>query len=112
MVITTTSLVRARLAPARIGPEPDPDEKPPPCSHTMTGRLRGPPTAGVDTFNTRQSSLSGRDPERPAPAATVCGAVGPYASASRVSVHGTGLVGGMKRFLLAVVPPYGMPLKM
>jgi hypothetical protein len=29
-----------------------------------------------------------------------------------VSVHGTGFVGGMKRFVPAVVPPYGMPLKM
>ena len=65
MVTTTTSPVRARLVPSSDRPEPDPVEKPPPCSHTMTGRLRPSPSAGVNTFSTRQSSLSagpsGRD---------------------------------------------------
>ena len=71
----------------------------------MTGRLRPLPSAGVKTFSTRQSSLSVRPPPRVPPAPVVCGAVGPYASASRVPVHGDGLTGGMKRFFPAVVAP-------
>ena len=104
MVTTTTSPVRARLVPSTTGREADPVEKPPPCSHTMTGRLRPSPSAGVNTFSTRQSSPSAGPSGREA-APTVCGAVGPQARASRMPVHAAGLVGGMNRFVPAVVPP-------
>src|SRR5215471_690720 len=104
MVTTTTSLVCARLVPSLMAPEPDPLENPPPCSHTNTGRFP-PPRDGVQTFSTRQSSLCA-GPLRP-----VCGAVGPYSSASRTPVHLAGLTGGMNRFAPDVLAPYGIPLK-
>src|SRR5262249_57673435 len=69
-------------------------------------RLR---TGGVNTLSTRQSSPSAGALRRVRPIA--CGAVGPYASASRVSVHGDGFIGARNRFFPAVVAPYGMPLK-
>src|SRR5215510_1418530 len=97
------------LAPSRIASEPVPYEKPPPWSHTITGRPRPAPRAGVHTFRTRQSSASAGALRRAR--ATACGAVGPYARASRMSVQGTGLIGGMNRFFPAVDAPYGMPLK-
>ena len=105
IVTTTASPARASLVPSTMRPEPDPVEKPPPCSHTMTGRFAPLPSAGVNTFSTRQSSLSAGAPVPVAAALTVWGAVEPNASASRVPVHGAGLVGGMKRFLPDVVPP-------
>src|SRR5262245_10901592 len=85
----------------------------------MTGRLRPAPSAGVQTLSTRQSSLSAGRPAaatasgeafRPAPGSR-CGALGPYASASRTAVHLAGATGGMNLFLPAVLAPYGMPLK-
>src|SRR5436309_2177261 len=85
----------------------------------MTGRRRPSPTAGVQTLSARQSSLSAR---RPAPATarsaaarrtpgSVWGALGPNSRASRTPVHFTGLTGGMKRLVPAVLAPYGTPLK-
>src|SRR5579872_3451816 len=50
-------------------------------------------------------------PALPRPPAAVCGAVGPYARASRTSVHFAGFAGGMKRFEPEVSAPYGIPLK-
>src|SRR5882762_805277 len=100
-----------------MGEDPDPVAKPPPCSQTITGRLRTASAAGVKTFRTRQSSSS---LPRPWPDVDGCagrapgflwGALGPYASASRRPVQGAGLVGGMKRCFPLVGPPYGIPLK-
>src|SRR5882724_3994428 len=100
-----------------MGADPDPVANPPPCSHTITGRLRSALTLGVKTFRTRQSSCS---LPRPWPdvdscvaraPGLLCGALGPYASASRTPVQAVGLAGGMKRFVPLVGPPYGMPLK-
>ncbi len=108
MLTTTTLLLWARLTPLYIASEPEPVENPPPCSHTITGRLLLLLNSGVNTFSTRQSSLCSGVPGVPF---VICGAVGPYARASRTPFHCTGLVGGMKRFLAAVVPPYGIPLK-
>ena len=39
---TTTSSLRARLVPSYSSQLPEPPEKPPPCSHTITGRLPAP----------------------------------------------------------------------
>src|SRR6266545_6215585 len=118
MVTTTTSPRRARLAPSVTGEEPEPLLKPPPWHQNITGRLRPSLIAGVQMFSTRQSSLSlGRpaaataigDTDRFAPGC-ICGALGPYAIASRTPAHFAGATGGMKRFLPAVLAPYGMPL--
>src|SRR5271167_806198 len=105
MLTTTTSPVRARLAPSMIGPEPEPVAKPPPCNHTITGRFLPPLKSGVNTFSTRQSSLSSVDPAGGLPVALVWGALGPYESASRTPVHGAGFSGGIKRFFPAVLAP-------
>src|SRR5205823_5373626 len=105
--------------PAVIGEDPDPVAKPPPWHHTITGRLRPSSRAGVQTLSTRQSSLSCGSPApatarsdalRRAPG-SLCGALGPYSSASRTPVHFATGAGGMKRFRPAVFAPYGMPLK-
>ena len=77
MVTTTTSPLCARLVPLMMGPDPEPVEKPPPWSQTITGRFVPPLRAGVNTFSTRQSSLSIGEPGRAFPPAAVCGAVGP-----------------------------------
>src|SRR5579863_4688452 len=96
MVTTTTSPRRARLVPSLSGEEPDPLENPPPWHQNITGRLRPSLIPGVQTFNTRQSSPSaGRfEPETVNPpaagagaAGSRCGALWPYASASRTPVH-------------------------
>src|SRR5262245_53983282 len=94
-------------------PEPEPLENPPPCSQTITGRLRPSFKPGVKTFRTRHSSLCcAGDPAAVVPELSlVCGAVGPNASASRVPVHGDGLTGGLKRLRPLVGAPYGTPLK-
>src|SRR6267378_728542 len=100
-----------------MGEDPDPVAKPPPCSQTITGRLRPAPSPGVKTFRTRQSSSSlprpwpEVDPCAGRAPGLVCGALGPYANASRTPVHGAGLVGSMNRFFPLVGPPYGIPLK-
>ena len=112
-VTTTTSPRRARASPSVIGDEPEPVAKPPPWHHTITGRLRLSPSAGVHTFKTRQSSFSWR---MPAPATarsdvfgavpgSRCGALGPYASESRTPVHLAGSTGGRNRLRPAVLAP-------
>src|SRR5262245_134723 len=55
MVTTTTSCLDAMLTPSYQDEEPEPAEKPPPCSQTRTGRF-APSSAGVQTLSTRQSS--------------------------------------------------------
>src|SRR5688572_33344351 len=84
----------------------------------VTGRFRPSPTAGVQTFSTRQSSPSAGRPAAATASAdvarrvpgSVCGALGPNASASRTPAHFAGLAGAMKRFFPAVLAPYGTPL--
>ena len=88
-----------------MGDEPEPVEKPPPCSQTITGRFRLSPPPCVKTFSTRQSSLAAGRVAGGGPLRRLCGELGPYASASRVPAHGVGFVGGMKRFFPLVVPP-------
>src|SRR5260370_33538898 len=107
MLTTTTLLLWARLTPLYIASEPEPVENPPPCSHTITGRLLLLLNSGVNTFSTRQSSLCSGVPGVPF---VICGAGGPYARASRTPCHCTGLVGGMKRFLTPSGPPHAIPL--
>ena len=119
MLTTTTSPRRARLAPSVTGDEPEPVTNPPPWHQNITGRLRLSFTAGVQMFSTRQSSPSAGSPAaataiadaaRRAPG-SVCGALGPYARASRTPVHFAGAAGGMNRFAPPVLAPYGTPLK-
>src|SRR5664280_2543266 len=55
MVTTTTSPSRASLPPRYMPPEPDPETKEPPWTHTMTGRWP-PSTPGVQMLRLRQSS--------------------------------------------------------
>src|SRR5580704_459661 len=124
MVTTTTSPRCARLVPSLSGDDPEPVAKPPPWHQNITRRLRSllaaGPTAGVQTLSTRQSSPSaGRfSPEMVRPPAgggraaeSRCGALCPYASASRTPDQSAVSAGGMKRFGPAVLAPYGMPLK-
>src|SRR5207244_9271039 len=97
------------FVPSVTGEDPDPVEKPPLWHQSITGRLRSfPPllAAGVQTFNTKQFSLSAPSPApatarsdvpRRAPG-SVCGALGPNSKASRTPVHLSGFFGGMKRF--------------
>src|SRR5438093_2509587 len=118
MLTTTTSPRRARLVPSVPGDDPEPVAKPPPWHQNITGRFRPSFTAGVQTLRTRQSSPSaGRPSVATASRAGAggvsglpCGALGPYARASRTPVHRAGSTGGMNRFLPAVVAPYGIPL--
>src|SRR6476469_4334977 len=92
--------LRARLAPWIEGPEPEPVAKPPPCSHTITGRLLPPVSEGVYTLRTRQSSpCAGEFGLGVAFGLPACGAVGPYTRASRTPDHLAGLAAGWKRFL-------------
>src|SRR5688572_27271747 len=117
MVTTTTPCFEAMLTPSYQVDEPEPDEKPPPCSQTRTGRL-APSRAGDQTLRTRQSS-PGPVPEGRllirrrgvASARSVGessrggnGAVdapwgdqGPNATASLTPVHGSGGRGARKR---------------
>src|SRR5216683_3742813 len=123
MVTTTTSPRRARFVPSLSGDDPEPVAKPPPWHQSITGRLRplspAGATAGVQTLRTRQSSPSaGRfSPEivrAPAggggAAGSRCGALYPYAKASRTPLQSAGSAGGIKRFGPAVLAPYGIPL--
>src|SRR5271166_5748394 len=120
MVTTTTSPRRARFVPSLSGDDPEPLANPPPWHQNITGRSPPAPTAGVQTFSTRQSSPSAGSPSpeivRP-PAGPGCadgslwGALCPYARASRTPAHFAGSTGAMKRFAPAVLAPYGMPLK-
>jgi len=54
---TMSSPRRASCAPSNTLRDPDSEENPPPCSHTMTGRLRWSLIPGVHMFSARQSSL-------------------------------------------------------
>src|SRR3984957_19089116 len=124
MVTTTTSPRMARFVPSLSGDDPEPVAKPPPWHQNITGRF-GPllapgPAAGVQTLSTRQSSpWAGRFwPEIDKPfgglgtvAGSLCGALCPYARASRTPVHFAGSTGPIKRFAPVVFAPYGMPLK-
>src|SRR4051812_44781027 len=110
----TMSPRRTRFPPSYITGEAEPELKPPPCSHTITGRL--PWTPEVQTLSARQSSPS----ETPggslgtaarmtagmgAPFGLVWGELEPNNSAGRTPAHLAGGCGGMKR----LAPPVGAP---
>src|SRR5579875_202074 len=98
---------------------PDPVVYPPPCSHTMTGRLCPAPSPAVQMFKQRQSSLIGPPGSitstsggtTPRNWLSSCGARGPNSVASRTPDHGSGFRGGMKRAAPPVGAPYRTPLK-
>src|SRR5260370_38205991 len=102
MLTTTTLLLWARLTPLYSASEPEPVENPPPCSHTITGRLLLLLNSGVNQFSTRQSSLYSGVPGVPF---VICRPVCPYPRAFRLPFHFRVLVGGMTVFLSAVLSP-------
>lgn len=82
-------------------------EKPPPCSHTITGRLPWSLMSGVQMFRFWQLlsvpvSSDGAEPPNMAP----CGDVGPYAFASKTPSHGSTSCAGLNR---SSAVAYGMP---
>ena len=105
-----------KFVPSFTGAAPEPVLNPPPWHQSATGRRPPSSIPGVQTFSTRQSSLSACPPPAPCSSASRraegsrCGAREPYASASRTPVHFAGSTGGMKRFAPAVLAAYGMPL--
>ena len=109
---TTTSSLRARFVPSYSSQLPEPPENPPPCSHTITGRLPVP-RPGVKTLMLRQSSPIGSrrssDHTSEIGPSGSCGARWPPGTQSRTPVQAAGLTGGMKRLAPAVDAPYGTP---
>src|SRR5579872_4478744 len=113
MLTITTSRSCARLVPLVVAPDPEPLENPPPWSHTITAFLAPALGAGVQTFNTRQSSLSGGTSRGACVVGASgslgpglmggCGALGPYFIVSRTPVQAATGLGGMKR----LAPPVG-----
>ena len=91
--------------PSKTLRDPDSEEKSPPCSQTITGRLALSRSAGVQTFRIWQSSLislskvqeAKSDPSGPRD----CGDIGPKVSASRTPVQAAGTPGAMNRFAVA-----------
>src|SRR5687768_7639677 len=94
-----------RFCPSYTVNPDDPATNPPPCSHTITGRLRPSVTDGVKTFSTRQSSPCGSLRSK----TNHSGTRRPIVLTSRTPVHACGLRGGRKRLAPAVDAPYGMP---
>src|SRR6266567_1147215 len=98
------SPLRANESPEYTSNAPEPLTKPPPCTHTSTGR-RPLSMPGVLIFRFRQSSPSGSTECGPRILAggTVigCGADAPCVVASRTPAHGGGAAGGRQRSALA-----------
>ena len=107
---TNTSPCRANAAPSYSGSLAEPRKKPPPCTHTMTGKPAPSSAGGAHTLTARQSS----PPSRGASAFAVrasCSAMGAKVVASRRPDHGNAGTGAAKRSAPRGAWAYGTPRK-
>ena len=92
-------------SPVGLYSSPAPVRSAPPCTQTITGRLRAPALAGVNTFRYRQSSDELATPNEDGG----CGQCGAKLVAVRTPRQGAGGFGGCQRSAPTGGAAYGMP---